>query len=107
MSPPVRSAVEYGTRLRRRCDDEAVLEQLETDVQPQETCYSAATPWVPLAGDALQEAACPDSGDHQKWQARVEPYTLEGMCRAEGEDQVVAGRSLRQHMSHIGAEAFR
>jgi hypothetical protein len=48
-----------------------LVEQLEADVGPQETCYSALTPWTPLAGDALQEATCPDSGDHQKWQVLV------------------------------------
>jgi hypothetical protein len=48
-----------------------VVEQLVADVQPQETCYSAVTPWAPLAGDALQEAGCPDSGEHQKWQVLV------------------------------------
>jgi hypothetical protein len=50
-----------------------VVEQLVADVQPQETCYSGVTPWTPLAGDALtlQEAACHDSGGHQKWQVLV------------------------------------
>jgi hypothetical protein len=48
-----------------------VVEQLETDVQPQEMCESAVTPWAPLAGAALQEATCSDSGDHQKWQVLV------------------------------------
>jgi hypothetical protein len=48
-----------------------LVEQLETDVEPQETCYSAVTPWTPLAGDTLQEATCQDSGGHQKWQVLV------------------------------------
>jgi hypothetical protein len=50
-----------------------VVEQLATAVEPRETCYSAATPWTPLAGDtlALQEAACEDSSGHQKWQVLV------------------------------------
>jgi hypothetical protein len=48
-----------------------VVEQLVADVEPQETCYSGVTPWAPLAGDTLQEATCPDSGDHQKWQVLV------------------------------------
>ena len=50
-----------------------VVEQLEADVEPQETCYSAGTPWTPLAGNtlALQEAACEDSSGHQKWQVLV------------------------------------
>src|SRR2546421_2837801 len=48
-----------------------VVEQLETDVEPQETCESALTPWTALAGDAVQEAACEDSSGHQKWQVLV------------------------------------
>ena len=48
-----------------------VVAQLVADVQPQETCYSGVTPWTPLAGDTLQEATCPDTGDHQKWQVLV------------------------------------
>jgi hypothetical protein len=50
-----------------------VVEQLVADVELQETCYSAVTPWAPLAGNAfaLQEAACQDSGGHQQWQVLV------------------------------------
>jgi hypothetical protein len=50
-----------------------VVEQLETDVEPQGTCESALTPWTPLAGNALalQEAACQDSSGHQQWQVLV------------------------------------
>jgi hypothetical protein len=50
-----------------------VVEQLETDVEPQGTGAAALTPWTPLAGNALalQEAACQDSGGHQKWQVLV------------------------------------
>jgi hypothetical protein len=48
-----------------------VVEQLVADVELQETCYSAVTPWAPLAGDTLQEAGCSDSGEHQKWQVLV------------------------------------
>jgi hypothetical protein len=48
-----------------------VVEQLESDVQPQEMCESAVTPWTPLAGDALQEATCQGSGGHRTWQVLV------------------------------------
>jgi hypothetical protein len=50
-----------------------VVEQLASDVQPQEMCESAVTPWTPLAGNALalQEAACEDSSGRQKWQVLV------------------------------------
>jgi hypothetical protein len=48
-----------------------VVEPLVADVELQETCYSAVTPWAPLAGDTLQEAGCSDSGEHQKWQVLV------------------------------------
>jgi hypothetical protein len=50
-----------------------VVEQLETDVEPQGTCEAALTSWTPLAGNALalQEAACEDSSGRHKWQVLV------------------------------------
>src|SRR5205807_8949918 len=48
-----------------------LVEQLETDAEPQGTCEAALTPWTPLAGNALQQAACQNSSGHQKWQVLV------------------------------------